>query len=479
VQQQRVLADRYQLQVSLGRGATGQVWRAWDEHKRRTVAVKIVHVGQMHDPDHVAETVARFRREVMAVGKLRHANIVTAYEAGRSGGDFFLVMELADGSPLTDVIEQRNAKGLGLFPVPSVLAITEQVCAGLGAAHAMGVVHRDIKPSNLMVCKGQQIKIIDFGIARLVSDKSPQLTRVGQQIGTLAYMSPEQLEGKGLDHRADLYSVGCMVYELLAGRQPFTGELAGALIKQQLFDQPVPLRERRPVVPEALERLVSDLMAKSRDERPASAQAVIDRISAMRAPSEPAPQPRDATQVVDVAGESSRPTVLGQVPGAVQAAETSRPTARRVVQGPDASRPTVRGAVPANLAGNDSPAPAVPGAAPDVAAADESGRPTVRGPVPGRLQGQPAGPVPAAELGDSRPTVHEPVPGFARAARRPRASDRESDRPTVLADDNLGGQAGDEQAAEEQAAGRQAGRDAGRKAGRRPWPPGPGSQAVG
>jgi eukaryotic-like serine/threonine-protein kinase len=474
VQQQRVLADRYHLQVSLGRGATGQVWRAWDEHKRRTVAVKVVRVSQIDDPDHLAETVARFRREVMAVGKLRHANIVTAYEAGRSGGDFFLVMELADGSPLTDVIEQRNAKGLGLFPVPSVLAITEQVCAGLGAAHAAGVVHRDIKPSNLMVCKGQQIKIIDFGIARLVSDKSTQLTRVGQQLGTLAYMSPEQLEGKGLDHRADLYSLGCMVYELLAGRQPFTGELAGALIKQQLFDQPVPLRERRPVVPDALERLVSDLMAKSRDERPESAQAVIERISAMRAPGEPPPAPREATQLVDAADESSRPTVYGHAPAAAQADEPSRPTVRRVVPGRDASRPTVGGAVAGNLAGNVSPALAVPGAVPDVAAAGESSRPTVRGPVAGRPQSHPAGPVPAAERGDSRPTVHEAVPDFARPARRPRDGDRESDRSTVLADNSQ-----DDQAADDQAADGQPGRGAGRRAGRRPWPPGPGSQSAG
>ncbi len=437
VQQQRVLADRYQLQVSLGRGATGQVWRAWDEHKRRTVAVKVVHVGQIQDPDYLAETVARFRREVMAVGKLRHPNIVTAYEAGRSGGDFFLVMELADGSPLTDVIEQRTAKGLGLFPVPSVLAISEQVCAGLGAAHAAGVVHRDIKPSNLMVCKGQRIKIIDFGIARLVSDKAPQLTRVGQQIGTLAYMSPEQLEGKGLDHRADLYSLGCMMYELLAGRQPFTAELAGALIKQQLLDQPVPLRERRAVVPEPLERLVSDLMAKSRDDRPASAEAVIDRIAGMRQASESPAAQRSATLLVQdlPQDQASRPTVLGELPGQQAPA----------VPEEQASRPTVRGAVPRG---------GVP--------RGPSSRPTVRGTV--RAAGVAAGDEPAPEAGDSRPTVYEPVPGFLREGRR---ADRESDRPTVLTDDPAGEQPDDQPAAADEAAGRP---------GRRPWPPGLGGR---
>ena len=212
----RVLAGRYELEVPLGRGASGEVWRGQDISTRKPVAVKLVELGEIEDSAMLAETIARFRREAATLARLRHPNIVAALEAGRIGNELFLVMELAEGMSLSSMLEQRRANNLGLFPVPSVLRIIEQACAGLSVAHAAGVVHRDIKPSNLMVATRLHIKIIDFGIARLLHENSPRLTMPSQAIGTFAYISPEQLGGVDVDGRADLYSLGCVMYEVLA-----------------------------------------------------------------------------------------------------------------------------------------------------------------------------------------------------------------------------------------------------------------------
>jgi len=278
-----MIAGRYQLEVLLGRGASGQVWRGRDVTMRRPVAVKVVQLDQITDAPHLAETIARFRREALTVGQLKHPNIVAAYEAGRVGNELFLVMELAEGRSLADLVEQRTASRLGPLPISSVLDIAEQACAGLAAAHAAGVVHRDIKPSNLMVAVRLQTKIIDFGVARLLTDDgSPRLTRRGQQIGTLLYVSPEQAEGGDIDGRADLYSFGCVLYELLAGRPPFTAEMPSALLHKQLNERPVPLGELRHDLPAGLDELVSDLMEKDPDDRPADAEQVIARIRAIR-----------------------------------------------------------------------------------------------------------------------------------------------------------------------------------------------------
>jgi serine/threonine protein kinase len=188
------------------------VWRGKDIATRRLVAVKLVHVTDIENSALLAETIARFRREALTLARLKHPNIVTALEAGRIGNELFLVMELAEGVSLASMLEQRKAHNLGLFPIASVLRIAEQACGALAVAHAAGVVHRDIKPSNLMVASRLQIKIIDFGIARLLTDNSPRLTLPTQAVGTLAYISPEQLSRIDVDGRADLYysAVCCM-----------------------------------------------------------------------------------------------------------------------------------------------------------------------------------------------------------------------------------------------------------------------------
>ena len=253
----RVLAGRYELEVPLGRGGSGEVWRGRDMATRRPVAVKLVELAEIDDPGLVAETIGRFRREAMVVAGLRHPNIVAALDAGRVGNELFLVMELAPGVSLASMLDQRAARGMGLFPVASVLRIAGQAGAGLAAALAAGVVHRDIKPSNLMVAARLDTKIIDFGIARLLADNSPRLTLPSHMVGTPQYVSPEQARGGNVDCRADLYSFGCVLYELLAGRPPFLAERPEALLMMQVMDQAVPLSVIRPDLPVGLSGLVS------------------------------------------------------------------------------------------------------------------------------------------------------------------------------------------------------------------------------
>ena len=277
----RVLAGRYELEVPLGRGGSGEVWRGRDMATHRPVAVKLVELSLIDDPGTLAETISRFRREATVISGLRHQNIVGALDAGRMANRLFMVMELAPGISLASMMDERGARGMGLFPVSSVLRIAEQVCAGLAAAHEAGVVHRDIKPSNLMVTPQLGVKIIDFGIARLLADNSPRLTLPAQTVGTIAYISPEQAQGLDVDGRADLYSLGCVLYQLLSGRPPFFSTIPGALLMMQVMDRPTPLSVVRPDLPAGLSELVGDLLEKEPAARPATAAEVAGTIAAI------------------------------------------------------------------------------------------------------------------------------------------------------------------------------------------------------
>jgi serine/threonine protein kinase len=278
---ERVLAGRYELESPLGSGGSGEVWRGRDMATRHPVAIKLVELSHIDDPGLLAETIGRFRREAMVVAGLRHPNIVGSLDAGRIGNQLFMIMELAPGVSLAGMMDERGARGMGLFPVSSVLRMAQQTSAGLAAAHAAGVVHRDIKPSNLMVTPRLEVKIIDFGIAQLLADNSPRLTLRGHTVGTIAYMSPEQAQGDPVDARADLYALGCVLYQLLSGRLPFRSQLPSALLMMQVMDQAIPLSSFRPDLPAELTRLVSDLMEKDRAARPADAAEVIGRLAAI------------------------------------------------------------------------------------------------------------------------------------------------------------------------------------------------------
>ncbi|GGR83206.1 hypothetical protein Snoj_41140 [Streptomyces nojiriensis] len=271
-----LLEGRYRLERRLGAGGMGEVWQARDLRLDREVAVKVISRGVAGD--HLLEE--RFRKEARTAAGLAHPRIVTVHDHGEVEVDgspvLYLVMELVRGRPLTAVLRDHRS---GMDPA-AVIRWAVQICEGLAAAHRAGVVHRDIKPANIMVHGPAEadVTICDFGIARLAEETGTGLTATGAAIGTPAYMSPEQARGdRRIDGRSDLYSLGCMLYELLAGRPPFTGS-GLSVLSQHLTGEPAPIRDLRPAVPEELERLVLELLAKEPAARPDDAQQVIDRL---------------------------------------------------------------------------------------------------------------------------------------------------------------------------------------------------------
>ena len=203
---------KYEVEKVLGRGGMGTVYQARDPVIHRTVALKTMTPGLAETP----ELKARFLREAQAAGGLRHQNIVTVYDLGEDHGQPYIAMELVEGQDLEKIIQTRQPQ-----PVEWKIDVLRQVCEGLAFAHRAGIVHRDVKPANIRVTSDGEVKIMDFGIAHL---QSSTMTKSGLVLGTVHYMAPEQVEGQKIDHRADIFSVGAIAYELLAYRRPFDGD---------------------------------------------------------------------------------------------------------------------------------------------------------------------------------------------------------------------------------------------------------------
>ncbi|KPC78290.1 serine/threonine protein kinase [Streptomyces sp. NRRL F-6602] len=264
-----MLDGRYQLIEPIGAGGFGQVWRAHDPRIDRLVAVKVLTSDGSADHD---RQVARFAREAAVAGSLSHPHIVTVHDFGSAmhhGRPYaYLVMQLLPGKSLSAAL-----KTAGPMPLPTALYAATCVADALDAAHEAGLTHRDIKPSNIMVRKDGEATVVDFGITK-GSDARHDITTTGVLTGTPAYMAPEALSGT-FDHRSDLYSLGCVLFEMVTGRRPFTGT-SWHLINQHLHEQPAPLRTLRPDTPVGLEQLVSRLLAKNPAQRPDSAEEVYD-----------------------------------------------------------------------------------------------------------------------------------------------------------------------------------------------------------
>jgi eukaryotic-like serine/threonine-protein kinase len=272
----RLIGGRYEIHELLGRGAFGAVWRATDTKLRRDVAVKLVAVDRLATEEQRAEAIGRFEREARAIAALNHPNVVTAHDYGVDSGRPYLVMELIVGDSVASLVRSER------LPLARVLSIAADVCAGLAAAHEAGLVHRDLKPANLMVVtKTDQVKIVDFGVAHVASASS--MTRSGQVLGTLPYLAPEQFRAGGLDGRADLYSLGCVIHELAAGRSPYTATTNAQWVAAHLYDKPAPLRRHLDGAPADLEALLLHLLAKKPAKRPASAGEVGARLVGIRA----------------------------------------------------------------------------------------------------------------------------------------------------------------------------------------------------
>ncbi|WP_328540197.1 serine/threonine-protein kinase [Streptomyces sp. NBC_00344] len=276
----RLILGRYRLLDQIGRGGMGEVWRALDESLGRQVAVKCLKpLGPQHDQSFTRVLRERFRREARVAAALQHRGVTVVHDFGEDDGVLHLVMELLDGRNLSQLLEAGKQQPL---PVQDVVDIARQVASALAYTHEQGIVHRDLKPANIMRLTDGTVKICDFGIARLGHDIgfTSKLTGTGIAMGTPHYMSPEQIGGGEIDHRSDLYSLGCVLYEIATGVPPFDLGDSWSILVGHRDTVPVPPRTHRAELPEFLDRVVLDLLAKTPDERPGDARELGDRLLA-------------------------------------------------------------------------------------------------------------------------------------------------------------------------------------------------------
>jgi serine/threonine-protein kinase len=285
-----MLGGRYEPHRRIARGGMAEVFLARDQVLERLVAVKVLFPKFAHDP----RFVTRFRREASAVAKLNHANIVRVYDWGAHDDTYFIVMEYVEGESLAELVAR------GPLGVSRAVEIASAAAAGLGYAHAGGVVHRDIKPGNILLAATRGVKVTDFGVAR-ARDGGESLTETGKVMGTAAYFSPEQAQGHDVGPPSDLYSLGVVLFEMVTGRPPFAGGSPAGLAHQHVYDRPPPARTLDPSVPADLEALIDRLLAKNPDDRYRSAselEADLERLASgqplrlgMAGDGRPAPAP--------------------------------------------------------------------------------------------------------------------------------------------------------------------------------------------
>jgi serine/threonine-protein kinase len=264
---------RYEILSELGQGAMGVVYKATDPLIDRVVAIKTINLGLAQEEKEEYE--ARFYQEAKAAGRLSHPNIVTIYDVGKSGDVAYIAMEFLQGSEVRDLFNEGQ-----LLPIQQVLDIAAQVASGLAYAHEHGIVHRDVKPSNIMIIRDGHVKITDFGIARMES--ASVRTQTGMVLGSPKYMSPEQVMGKLIDQRSDIFSLGVMLYEMLTGKAPFMGENVNAIMYQTLNGVPPQPSSVNPAIPAMLNFIVAKALAKDLDSRYQNARELADDLRTCR-----------------------------------------------------------------------------------------------------------------------------------------------------------------------------------------------------
>ena len=303
------ITAKYDIRGTLGAGAMGVVYDAWDRVIERRVAIKVVRRPGGDDPEAI-EAHARFRREAQAAGRLQHPNIVAVYDYGEDETAAWIVMELVEGGSLKKPLDAKDR-----FPIPEIVRVMTQVLDALDYSHKRGVVHRDIKPANVMLGEGGQVKLADFGIARI---ENSSMTQVGQVMGTPSYMAPEQLRGEPVDLRADIWAAGVLLYQLLTGAKPFEGDFV-ALSHRVLHTEPPPPSALSVTCPRAFDAVVAKALAKRPEDRYPSAAAFAEAIRAAAAAPAAAPLPMadaDATMVAGRTAAAPSPAAAAAPPAA-------------------------------------------------------------------------------------------------------------------------------------------------------------------
>jgi tRNA A-37 threonylcarbamoyl transferase component Bud32 len=325
---------RYELIEEIDSGGMGVVWRGYDTVLDREVAVKRIRPDVIDSPAQAEELARRFQREARITARIGHHGVPQVFDAVLDGDSYdglYLVMEYVRGIPLHAVIAAATDEdGAGTLPVSWAASIAAQICTVLSYAHAIPAVHRDLKPDNVLLAADGTVKVLDFGIAKVLRTDVTRLTATGSQMGTTRYMSPEQVDGGQVTPLSDLYALGCVLHELLTGQPVFDGDSDYRLMRQHMDTAPTPVRELRPDVPAELEALVLDLLAKVPEERPADAYEVYERL----APHLPVPGATERYPVGDAAPAGTPdPTVVYRRPNA-----PLRPTATALVA-PEAAPP--------------------------------------------------------------------------------------------------------------------------------------------
>ncbi len=315
---------KYEIKRTLGRGAMGIVYEGWDPIIARRVAIKTVKLPENADDPETEEALARFRREAQAAGRLTHPNIVGVFDYGETNDLAYIVMEFVDGPPLKSLLDKEER-----FALSDAMRVMEDLLAGLQFSHERGVVHRDIKPANVMLTSGGQVKIADFGIARI---ESSSMTQAGTLLGTPAYMSPEQFMGQVVDARTDIYSSGVLLYQLLTGERPFEGGLSAIMHKALNTEPPAP-SQLSVTAPPALDAVVRRAMAKRPEDRFASATAFAEAVRTALANPVSVVEPESEDEATMVAAPA--PVVPAAAPQ-VREARAATATASAVVPRPAA-----------------------------------------------------------------------------------------------------------------------------------------------
>src|SRR5580692_10377341 len=271
-----VKAGRYEILSELGRGAMGVVYRATDPVIGRPVAVKTIRLSEEGTGLSRPELLSRFQTEARAAGLLTHPNIVVVYDAGEENGLYYITMELVEGKSLQNLMDFGHA-----FPASRILRIMEQTCNALQFAHERNIVHRDIKPANLMLTRDDTVKVTDFGTAKILQFGTVQQTT--HVMGTPSYMSPEQVKGRPVDGRSDIFSLGVVLYELLTNEKPFPGQSITTVIYKIVNEEPIPPRQLNPAVHPGLNEIVLRALSKEPETRYQNCREMLEDLRSYRA----------------------------------------------------------------------------------------------------------------------------------------------------------------------------------------------------